>query len=111
MSTVYDLPKDILATLQRKESIESESDLVGGEGLTSDTSKVESSSALEGGSKACSLCGASFHTVEDQRSHTRSDFHNYNLRQKLRGLKPVSEVEFETLVGGEVISVQEPGFG
>lgn len=29
----------------------------------------------------------------------RSDLHSYNLKQKLRGKKPVSEVEFEKLVG------------
>lgn len=35
----------------------------------------------------------------DQRSHQKSDLHNYNLKQKLRGLKPVSEVDFEKLIG------------
>jgi hypothetical protein len=29
----------------------------------------------------------------------RSDVHNYNLKQKLRGLKPVTEAQFESLVG------------
>jgi hypothetical protein len=52
------------------------------------------------GSKSCSLCGVTFYTVEDQKSHVRSDFHNYNLKQKIRGAKPVSEAEFEKLVGG-----------
>jgi hypothetical protein len=52
------------------------------------------------GSKSCSLCGVTFQTVEDQRSHTRSDLHGYNLKQKIRGAKPVTEGEFENLVGG-----------
>lgn len=51
------------------------------------------------GSPACSLCGLTFVTVLDQRGHQKSDLHNYNLKQKLRGQKPVSEVEFEKLVG------------
>jgi hypothetical protein len=54
------------------------------------------------GSKACSLCGVSFHTVEEQRSHSKSDFHGYNLKQKMRGQKAVSEADFEKLVGGNV---------
>jgi hypothetical protein len=51
------------------------------------------------GSPACSLCGFTFATVLDQRGHQKSDLHNYNLKQKLRGLKAVSEVEFEKLIG------------
>ncbi|KAH7305015.1 ankyrin repeat and zinc finger domain-containing protein 1 [Stachybotrys elegans] len=31
--------------------------------------------------------------------HLKSDLHHYNLKQKLRGQKPVSEVEFEKLIG------------
>ncbi|KAI0203380.1 hypothetical protein F4808DRAFT_458144 [Astrocystis sublimbata] len=50
------------------------------------------------GSQACSLCRLSFATVEDQRGHQKSDWHHYNLKQKLRGAAPVSEVEFEKLV-------------
>lgn len=51
------------------------------------------------GSQACSLCGLTFTTVIDQRGHLKSDLHHYNLKQKLRGQKPVSEVEFEKLIG------------
>jgi hypothetical protein len=53
------------------------------------------------GTKACSLCGVTFNTVEDQRSHIRSDLHGYNLKQRIRGAKPVSEADFEKLVGGK----------
>ena len=51
------------------------------------------------GSKSCSLCGVAFHTVEDQRSHVRSDLHGYNLKQRLRGANAVSESDFENLIG------------
>lgn len=51
------------------------------------------------GSKACSLCGVAFNTVQDQRGHVRSDLHGYNLKQRLRGTNTVSEVEFENLIG------------
>lgn len=50
------------------------------------------------GSQSCSLCTLSFATVEDQRSHLKSDLHHYNLKQKLRGQNPVSEPEFEKLI-------------
>lgn len=52
------------------------------------------------GAKACSLCSVTFPTVEEQRSHTRSDLHAYNLKQKIRGGNSVSEGDFEKLVGG-----------
>jgi hypothetical protein len=51
------------------------------------------------GVQSCSLCGLTFPTLQDQRSHIKSDFHNYNLKQKLKGIKPVSENDFERLVG------------
>lgn len=52
------------------------------------------------GSKSCSLCGLSFTSLEDQRGHLKSDLHHYNLKQKLRGRKPVSENDFERLIAG-----------
>jgi hypothetical protein len=52
------------------------------------------------GAQACSLCTQSFASVQDQRSHLKSDWHHYNLKQKLRGNKPVSEIDFEKLIGG-----------
>lgn len=56
---------------------------------------IDSSGA---GTKGCSLCSQTFTTVEEQRSHMRSDLHNYNLKQRLRNAKAVTENEFETLV-------------
>ena len=52
-----------------------------------------------GGSTACGLCNISFQSLADQRRHVKSDWHGYNLKQKLRGLKAVNEVDFEKLVG------------
>ncbi|KAH6674878.1 hypothetical protein B0J14DRAFT_23417 [Halenospora varia] len=93
---IYDLPADILSTLARKEGDGPE-----GAGATDTTGETRPESRMESsdGSKTCSLCGVTYHTVEDQRSHVRSDLHGYNLKQKIRGAKPVSEVEFEKLVG------------
>jgi hypothetical protein len=100
---VYDLPADILTTLTRKDDTggEAQEDIT----PTSSTDKlvVESRTESSVGSKSCSLCGVTFHTVEDQRGHIRSDLHGYNLKQRLRGAKPVSEGDFEKLVGGIVL--------
>lgn len=51
------------------------------------------------GSQTCALCSMTFSSLQDQRSHLKSDFHNYNLKQKLRSRKPVTEQEFEKLIG------------
>ncbi|ESZ96331.1 hypothetical protein SBOR_3263 [Sclerotinia borealis F-4128] len=96
----YDLPQDILSTLARKDDTNDETN---GEDANPpiDTTErvVQSKPGDDVGSKACSLCGVTFHTVEDQKGHVRSDFHNYNLKQKIRGANAVTEVEFEKLVG------------
>ena len=49
-------------------------------------------------STTCQLCETSFPSVQEQRLHVKSDWHNYNLKQKLRGAHSVSEHEFERLV-------------
>jgi hypothetical protein len=69
---------------------------------TATESRPESRAESSDGSKSCSLCGVVFYNVDDQRSHVRSDLHGYNLKQRLRGAKPVTENEFEKLVGGMV---------
>ena len=37
--------------------------------------------------------------MADQRTHVRSDLHGYNLKQRIKGLEPVGEAEFERLIG------------
>lgn len=99
---VFDLPQELLVTLQQK----------GADVLPSDTecipirvpqseksSKSERGADVPGSSTSCGLCNISFPSLIDQRSHVRSDWHGYNLKQKLRGLQPVSEINFEKLVG------------
>ncbi|KAF4634308.1 hypothetical protein G7Y89_g3800 [Cudoniella acicularis] len=95
---IYDLPTDILTTLTRKEGDGPEQ--AGATNSTTDEeSRPESRTESTDGSKSCSLCGVTFYTVEDQRSHVRSDLHGYNLKQRIRGANPVSETDFEKLVG------------
>lgn len=49
-------------------------------------------------STSCFICGARYNTVQEQRQHVKSDWHGYNLKQKLRGNKLVTEIEFDKLV-------------
>jgi hypothetical protein len=97
---LYDLPKELLETLTLKdhqpavqsetsEELESRSESRATDRIDAEPSKATS----------CSLCGLSFVTLQEQRQHVKSDLHNYNLKQKLRGLNPVSEVEFDKLIG------------
>ncbi|KAI0871104.1 hypothetical protein GGS24DRAFT_472806 [Hypoxylon argillaceum] len=94
----YDLPHEVLSTLTLKADGDTESQDFDINDLSPDASQNASKENLLG-SQACSLCSLSFASVPDQRSHQKSDWHHYNLKQKLRGNKPVSEVEFEKLVG------------
>ena len=44
-----------------------------------------------------------FASVADQRDHVRSDWHRYNVKQKIKGSNAVNEAEFERLIGGGCI--------
>lgn len=67
------------------------------------TPERKSSPAPEDGSPAkatsCNLCGLTFSNLQEQRQHVKSDLHNYNLKQKMRGVNPVTEADFERLIG------------
>ncbi|EON99639.1 putative ankyrin repeat-containing protein [Phaeoacremonium minimum UCRPA7] len=105
---VYDLPPEVLETLTRKTDTESQEP----ESIPDTPKERPQTPTVESavGSQACSLCGLSFATVLDQRSHQKSDLHHYNLKQKLRGQKSVSETEFEKLLGNldESLSGSDP---
>ncbi len=59
------------------------------------------------GPRACNVClGATFLDVEEQRVHFRSDWHRYNVKIRLRGGKPTSEVDFAKLVDGTSIHTE-----
>ncbi|KAI4596021.1 hypothetical protein KJ359_006313 [Pestalotiopsis sp. 9143b] len=95
---VYDLPPEVLSTLNLASS---SPDVPLPEPATPSKADVvpPSSETVSVGSLACSLCGLTFDNVLDQRGHQKSDQHHYNLKQKLRGKPPVTEAEFEKLVG------------
>ncbi|KAH9867784.1 hypothetical protein IAQ61_007088 [Plenodomus lingam] len=98
---VFDLPEELLATLTLKD----QSDRIPQETPPQAREPIkdasEKSEGHEGPAKAtsCHLCGLGFTSLEDQRSHVRSDLHGYNLKQKIKGATPVGEAEFEKLIG------------
>lgn len=100
--TAYDLPPKLLESITLKTdagSVDIEPTSKP-ERPSSPSVKSDDSSSDSGpvGSQSCSLCGLTFTNVLDQRGHLKSDLHSYNLKQKLRGKKPVTETEFEKLV-------------
>lgn len=108
---MYDLPAEVLDTI----SLKSDADVQDGTDLeNTNEAPIDSRHSTPGdnvvGAQACSLCSLSFVTVQDQRGHLKSDLHHYNLKQKLRGLSPVSEAEFEKLIGSafSIFTVGQP---
>ena len=63
--------------------------LTDGQGVTQGDTKSATS---------CLLCQITVPNVEEQRRHVKSDWHGYNLKQKLRGQSLVTENEFEKLL-------------
>ncbi|KAF1972425.1 ankyrin repeat and zinc finger domain-containing protein 1 [Bimuria novae-zelandiae CBS 107.79] len=99
---VFDLPEELLTTLTLKhhstQTIQEDPPQT-----PLNANEISERSATKDGNPAkatsCNLCGLSFATVADQRNHVRSDLHQYNSKQKIKGLKPVGEADFEKLIG------------
>ncbi|KAK4502862.1 hypothetical protein PRZ48_006288 [Zasmidium cellare] len=95
---IFDLPEEILYTLQLKvqptATLEPESPRPSTPSANGEDKQDGPASAT-----SCGLCGLNFPTLLEQRSHVRSDLHGYNIKQKMRGKKAVDEGEFERLVG------------
>jgi hypothetical protein len=99
---VFDLPEELLATLTLKSQVDRPIPESSPHANDLTTKISESADAEENGpakATSCSLCGLSFASVAEQRSHIRSDLHGYNLKQKIKGAKPVGEADFEKLIG------------
>jgi hypothetical protein len=99
---VFDLPEELLATLTLKSQIDRSTPEPSPHAHEVATKASENVDAEETGpakATSCSLCGLSFASVAEQRSHIRSDLHGYNLKQKIKGAKPVGEADFEKLIG------------
>ncbi|KAJ6496791.1 hypothetical protein DFH09DRAFT_341711 [Mycena vulgaris] len=90
---VYSLPVELLDTLTPRNLFS--------EPRPRSPSPTPLASTSTTGSRACNVCnGTTFIDVEEQRVHFRSDWHRYNVKTRLNGGQPVSELEFSKLVDG-----------
>ena len=72
---------------------------------------LTSTSSQTPASLTCTTCsGATFLDVNEQRSHFRSDWHRYNVKNRLHNpsAKAVTEAEFGDLVEGQSIDPSRP---
>lgn len=106
---MFDLPQDLLATLQLKDSpfIQSSAAApslvpIKGEKPSHEAEPVDANVKV---STSCLLCNATFPNVGEQRHHAKSDWHAYNLKQKLNGRKSATDNEFEQLIEDLVESI------
>ena len=111
---LYDLPPTILESLSLKPDealhdagLPSQIDDASTDQTTAsqEDSSIPPSSQTTLGTQTCSLCGLSFVTLQEQKDHFKTDLHHYNLKQKLNGLKPVSENQFEKLMDELDVSI------
>ncbi|KAI4185164.1 MAG: hypothetical protein LQ346_005962, partial [Caloplaca aetnensis] len=96
---VFDLPHELQVTLELKTASQPNPEDTSSTVLTK-SSSTDSTFHNDGKtpSTSCVLCSAKFYDIQEQRRHVKSDWHAYNLKQKLRSHKPVTEVEFDKLV-------------
>ncbi|OQE40381.1 hypothetical protein PENCOP_c006G05892 [Penicillium coprophilum] len=94
---VYDLPPELLASLTAKTTSQPVAEEEPGPSPT-DLELAAQESAIAT-SNLCSLCRVSYSSVQEQRSHVRSDHHRYNVKAQLRGNAPLEEVEFAKAIG------------
>ena len=98
--TVYDLPNEIVSGLRLKDQapLATESETV-----TEHVPKAEDALAearVSTAAASCALCGVTFKDALEQRRHAKSDFHHYNLKQRMKGVQTVNEAQFEALLQG-----------
>ncbi|WEW56437.1 hypothetical protein PRK78_001880 [Emydomyces testavorans] len=93
---VFDLPDELLATLASKTTRGNALVQPNHDHFQRTSEQRESGTTT---STSCSLCQVSFHNVDEQRDHVRSDHHRYNLKARLRGNQPLNEADFNRAIG------------
>ncbi|KAJ4956423.1 hypothetical protein NE237_013206 [Protea cynaroides] len=51
---------------------------------------------------SCNSCKAEFESLQDQRSHFKSDFHRFNVKLSISGKDPIKEEDFDELTSESV---------
>ncbi|KAJ3865890.1 hypothetical protein EV359DRAFT_62791 [Lentinula novae-zelandiae] len=89
---VYSLPSDLLQSLVPRNSPV-------GDNQPAPPSIEAIPPSSTSATTACNIClGVSFADVDQQRIHFRSDWHRYNVKNRLNGGQPVSESDFNQLI-------------
>lgn len=110
----FDLPPELLYSLTIKttlsESVQPSEPQVNVETKTAEPLPLNGDGVAR--SSSCGLCGVSYPSVQEQRHHVKSDLHRYNLKLKVKGLPPLDETSFATMIGDldESISGSESDF-
>lgn len=95
---VFALPAELLQNLTLRSRLAQQPATAESNNAT-EQQNLSSQQTATHGSRACNVClGATFLDVEEQRVHFRSDWHRYNVKIRLHGGKPTSEVDFAKLV-------------
>ncbi|KAG1791673.1 uncharacterized protein HD556DRAFT_1383947 [Suillus plorans] len=91
---VFSLPPELLETLIPR-------NLISQPPPPEVSTLIHTAPLVSDNARACNIClGATFADVTEQRSHFRSDWHRYNVKIRLRGGSPVTELAFAQLVDG-----------
>lgn len=110
LTSVYSLPPALLSTLSVRSiaaqlagtTADAEADGESQAGPSRPAQQQSAAVKLPSGTLSCQSCpNATFETVEEQRTHFKSDWHRYNAKARLEGKKVVGVEEWDNLVEGE----------
>ena len=94
--SVYSLPPDILSNLAVRTIAELDQPEDDGAGPSKSAPPPTQSGAL-----SCQSCpNTSFETVEQQRTHFKTDWHQYNAKARIEGKKVVKGEEWDDMADG-----------
>lgn len=97
---VYDLPQDILSTL---ELMKFDNDLVEVQNLISEQSPGIATKTNNPANSCTSCRLESFNDAKERRYHFKTDLHRFNIKRAIDGLSPVSLDEFSSLTENDEI--------
>ncbi|KAF8457494.1 hypothetical protein BGX38DRAFT_1086185 [Terfezia claveryi] len=85
---IYDLPEELLSTLTSKDDAPTQSE-----------PQLDPATTFNDiPATYCTVCSFTAHTVDEQRTHVRSDLHKLNMKRKIRGQRILNEAEFERML-------------
>ena len=108
---IYTLPQELLSNLAVRTIAELDDQSEAGPSTSTGTKPKPpiSTSQAPVGSLSCQSCpNTLFESVEEQRTHFKSDWHRYNAKARMEGKGVVDAEQWENMVEGEVPSSLSP---